>query len=319
MTTLAGPGGLGKSFVSCCIAAVISTGGEWPYADGRHAERGGVLIINSEDDPSDTLVPRLIAMGADLAKIRFLKASALGGFRLQDLDVLHQAIARTPDCRLVIIDPAPSHIGSVDENGNAPIRGILTPLSLYIRAMEIGCVLVTHTAKPKTNNVSAAHTILGSVAWVNAVRSALLFAKDPDHPGEVLIMTVKCNIGPPQLAIAYRIAPTDDLATVEWCGLRDVDNDEVVDVNRKKYTNPDDVDRAAAWLATWLTAGDCKGETCIEEGNKHIGSERSFRWWRDTILKGKLGGKCVKRGFVGEWLWTIPREPDGGADFTPDF
>jgi hypothetical protein len=52
------------------LAATISNGGRWP--DGSHADTGNVLIWSGEDDPNDTLVPRLIANGADMARICFV-------------------------------------------------------------------------------------------------------------------------------------------------------------------------------------------------------------------------------------------------------
>ncbi len=264
LTTIAGPGGLGKSFVTCKLASIISNGDEWPFADGECAERGGVLIINSEDAPGDTLVPRLIKMGADRSKIRFMKASRLGGFQLKDLNLLHDAVCRTPDCRMVVIDPAPNHLGKVDDNGNSPLRGLLTPLSLYMAWAGLACVLVTHTGKPKGQQIGAAGRVLGSVAWVNAVRSLLMFARDKDRPGECLILTVKNNLAPPQPAIGYRLAVDGKHATVEWTGVRDdVDADEAVEAGpgkggaavEKKKPGPEASERrgeVARWLYDYL-------------------------------------------------------------------
>ena len=61
---LAGAPGTGKTTVALAFAATISCGGRWP--DGARADPGQVLIWSSEDDAKDTLVPRLIAMGANL-------------------------------------------------------------------------------------------------------------------------------------------------------------------------------------------------------------------------------------------------------------
>ena len=43
----------------------MSSGGRW--TDGTQAAVGDVLIWTSEDDAADTLIPRLMRMGADLA------------------------------------------------------------------------------------------------------------------------------------------------------------------------------------------------------------------------------------------------------------
>ena len=62
---LAGPPGQGKTTIAMLLAATVSTGGMWP--DGTQCEPGNVLIWSGEDDPADTLLPRLIAAGADPA------------------------------------------------------------------------------------------------------------------------------------------------------------------------------------------------------------------------------------------------------------
>ncbi len=64
LTLLAGAGGTGKSTIAFSFAAIITTGGEWP--DGTRCNQpGNVVIWSSEDDPADTIKPRLMAMQAD--------------------------------------------------------------------------------------------------------------------------------------------------------------------------------------------------------------------------------------------------------------
>ena len=67
---LAGPPGTGKTTVATALAATISNGGLWP--DGTSSPGGNVLIWSGEDDPKDTLVPRLIASGGDLGRVFFV-------------------------------------------------------------------------------------------------------------------------------------------------------------------------------------------------------------------------------------------------------
>jgi hypothetical protein len=64
---MAGAPGTGKTTIALALAATISTGGRFP--DGARCEAGNVLIWSGEDDPKDTLLPRLLAMGADRKRI----------------------------------------------------------------------------------------------------------------------------------------------------------------------------------------------------------------------------------------------------------
>ena len=64
LTILAGAAGTGKTTLALALAAVLTAGGRWP--DGsEYKQLGNVLIWSSEDVADDTLVPRLIASGAD--------------------------------------------------------------------------------------------------------------------------------------------------------------------------------------------------------------------------------------------------------------
>jgi hypothetical protein len=70
LTLLAGFPGLGKSLAACSIAAILSTGRYWPdRLSGPPPLRGSTIFLNYEDDPGDTLRPRLEAAGADLTRI----------------------------------------------------------------------------------------------------------------------------------------------------------------------------------------------------------------------------------------------------------
>jgi hypothetical protein len=71
LAVLAGDPGLGKSTVLVEVAALHSIGGEFPCGEGR-AQQCESLILTAEDGLRDTLVPRLIAAGADVSKIHFL-------------------------------------------------------------------------------------------------------------------------------------------------------------------------------------------------------------------------------------------------------
>src|SRR5450631_839388 len=69
-TLLVGDPGLGKSLVTADIAARVSKGTHWPLG-AANAGPGDVLMCSAEDDPGDTIVPRLMAAGADLKRIDF--------------------------------------------------------------------------------------------------------------------------------------------------------------------------------------------------------------------------------------------------------
>src|SRR5262249_8414666 len=150
----AGEAGLGKSQVANDIAAKVTTAGEWPCDEG-HAPLGSVLFLSAEDDKADTIVPRLMAAGADRTRVHIISAvhtedgKGHRSFNLQaDLGLLAQKIAEIGDVRLVVIDPISSYMGpKVDSHVNAAVRGVLEPVSEMAARLRVAILSITHPPK----------------------------------------------------------------------------------------------------------------------------------------------------------------------------
>lgn len=247
LTTFAGNGGLGKTFVLCDIVARVTRGMDWPDSKGEAQPEGKCLFISGEDDPDDTLVPRMIELGADLSRVAFLRTDVLDKFTLADLPTLDKALDQMGDeVRFVAIDPPTAYLGGVNDHKNAELRGLLTPLMLWAKRRRIAVVFNTHVNKPQGAKVEAMMRVMGSVAWVNAMRSAYMFARDPHDPERRLFVGMKNNLGGEVKGLAYRIVASNQLARVEWLGEVDTTADEAV--NREGSKRKRSV-VAAEWLA----------------------------------------------------------------------
>ena len=138
---IGGEGGLSKSQFLAFLAATISTGGMWP-ADEGEAPLGNVIMFSAEDDPEDTIVPRLLAADFDLSRVRIIEAARdANGERLfdlqQDLDALEREIESFGEVNLVTFDPISSYLGSrINGNGNNDVRRVLEPLSRVLLAIR---------------------------------------------------------------------------------------------------------------------------------------------------------------------------------------
>ena len=84
---IAGAKGDGKSTLAFKKAATISSGGKWP--DGTRAAIGTIVIWSGEDSASDTIVPRLKQMGADLRKIKIIQGVIEGGKKIAFDPAIH--------------------------------------------------------------------------------------------------------------------------------------------------------------------------------------------------------------------------------------
>jgi len=307
MTTFAGMGGLGKSFVSCDIAARISTGRDWP--DSSPCETpGSVLYISGEDDPDDTLVPRLIEAKADLNKVAFLKGEWLDKYYLADLELLEVAWRQLGNVRLIVIDPPTNYLGETDDHKNAELRSLISPFKEWCKDREVAMVFITHVNKGSGGKVSAMMRVMGSVAWVNAVRSAHIFTRDPADPERRLFIGMKNNNGRERKGLSYRILSANENdpggpARIEWLGDVDITADEAVSGD----TKPRKV-AARDWL---IAAFKLKLEWDSDELFKAAREEGVSR---DSIFdaKAELGlPKAKKRTDMdgsSKWVWWVPAD-----------
>ena len=72
ITIIQGDPGEGKSTVAINLASIISNGEALPLEKEKTAPTA-VVYQNSEDGKEDTIVPRLIACGADLSKVAYIE------------------------------------------------------------------------------------------------------------------------------------------------------------------------------------------------------------------------------------------------------
>lgn len=308
MTTFAGMGGLGKSFVSCDIAARVTTGREWPDKAPAHCT-GSVLYISGEDDPDDTLVPRLIEAKADLNRVAFLKGEFLDKYYLADLEMLSEACKQLGDPRLVIIDPPTNYLGDTDDHKNAELRGLLSPFKEWCKLRDLAMIFITHVNKGGGAKVSAMMRVMGSVAWVNAVRSAHIFTRDPQDPDRRLFVGMKNNVGAERKGLAYRIVSADandpdGPAKIEWLGEVDVSADEAM--NNEQKHRPKRIE-AVEWLEELFADR-------MEIPSKEIWKGKEATTISDNGLKeakdemGIQASRTVDTDGVQAWVWRWTQE-----------
>jgi putative DNA primase/helicase len=118
---IAGPPGLGKSQVTTYIAATVSSGGTW--CTGEKCDPGEVLILSAEDDPADTIRPRLEACGANLDRVQIIDGVQMKNLKLDlpfnlklHLDLLAENLRESPDAKLLIIDPISAYLSGIRAN-----------------------------------------------------------------------------------------------------------------------------------------------------------------------------------------------------------
>lgn len=306
LTTFAGLGGIGKSFVLLDMTARITRGAAWPFSAGQCAPAGKVLFVSGEDDPADTLVPRLIEMGGDRSRVAFLKTDVINGFHLSHVKTLEKAYQ---DCgggvTFVAIDPPTAFLGGVDDHKNSQLRTVLSPLARWAAERRLAIVFNTHFNKGG-QDVEAVMRVMGSVAWVNAVRAAHAFTRDPDDKKRVFCLPMKSNLGPLCKGLSYRIVPSGVFgsAKVEWIEEVEVEADDVVG---KKARKPREVAARDVLLEMFRRKREWQGDDFWGE-LKMNGVHRDAVFAAREGLRIPRARRVTSPGGDVRWVWWVPED-----------
>jgi putative DNA primase/helicase len=143
----------GKGQVLCYIAAQVTHGGLWPCEEGR-ALQGNVILLTAEDDLNDTVVPRLVAAGADLDRVEIVSLVRRNNKNrmfslITDLELLRQKVAEVGDVKMIQIDPISAYlgVGKVDSFRTADVRSVLGPLIDLAGELRVAIVGILHFNK----------------------------------------------------------------------------------------------------------------------------------------------------------------------------
>jgi hypothetical protein len=208
ITLLAGREGIGKSTIAFDLVAQL-TRGELP---GRYLGKPqAVGIIATEDSWECVILPRLVAARADLAKVERVEAVAAETGTLDtvsapdDLERL-KALCAEKEIRLILLDPIMSVIaGNLDTHKDREVRQALDPLSRFASSSGVAILGLIHVNKSGTTD--PLNSIMASRAFTAVARSVLYCIVDQEAEGEdrYLFGHPKCNVGPKQPTIGYRI------------------------------------------------------------------------------------------------------------------
>ncbi len=314
-TIIAGEPGLGKSQLTCAIAAAVTTGGGWPGNEGT-APLGSVIILSAEDDAADTIRPRLDAAGADPKRVYIVsavKAEREGGrrsFNLQaDLQLLEREIERIGEVRLVIIDPVSSYLGKVDSHKNAELRAVLEPIGEMAARHRVAVVSVTHLSKG--GGGPANNRFIGSIAFVAAARAAYIVARDPDDQERRLFLPTKNNVGPERKGLGFRVGttatPSGIVAPAIFWDATPVtlSCDEVLAASAVPADQGGAHARgeAESFLSSLLANGPVPTNTVKSEAKA-----AGLSWATVRRAKDQLGVAVAKTGLDDGWVWALAED-----------
>lgn len=221
VTLLGGDPGAGKTFITAALAAALSRGDSLPGEEDGVREPMNTLMISAEDDPGDTLKPRLRNLRADMRRV-FIEQSAI----VLDSDGI-KAISDMVDvtnAKLLVIDPIVAYFGSgKDMNRANDVRPIMQALKALADKKKIAIVVVRHNRKasPGSPEGKKLYSGYGSIDFTAAVRSEL--AVERGKGDKNFFYHIKMNSGPLGKGIKYYIENMyDDTGLFHWDGFLDI-------------------------------------------------------------------------------------------------
>lgn len=310
LTLLAGAGGTGKSTIAFALAAVITNAGTWP--DGSRCNAAGnVLIWSSEDDPANTIKPRLIAVGADERRYGVIRGT-LDEYGIsypfdaaKDMDALRDAVSSIGGVSLLIIDPIVTAVTGDMHKAN-DVRRSLQAIVDFAAEMNCAVLGITHFAKG-TAGRNSAERVIGSQAFAALARMVLVAAKEEESSRRVFTRA-KSNISVDTGGFSYAIEALNlhdgIVATrVVWGEpLEGSSRAILAEVEGESGDDASQLGIAKQFLLRALANGPAPVKELLEHAREGYGvSPNTLR-----RAQKELGIMPTKAAFAGGWTWALP-------------
>ncbi|WP_188078666.1 AAA family ATPase [Rhodococcus sp. ANT_H53B] len=311
LTLLVGAEGIGKSAWWVWLVARITTGTPAPEFGITSTDPKSVALIITEDPFTTDVLPRLIAAGADLTRIRVVSQDDDG----EGSPTLPDNLDRIPDdVDLVIVDAwsdtLPANL-SVRDSQQA--RRALHPLKEWCARTDTAMLLVTHLNRMSTGNTRDAYGSTGELRKV--ARSTILAQREVGTDDILTVGTDKSNGGRVGVASRFQNVSSEVL----------LDNGDEIEIVKSVYIGQSDKS-AQQQFSDDHDSSDDQGE-----------SKSCETWLRDFMVtnNGSAEATLVKKAALAEmytvyalgkakrslklssqksldpnggWLWVLPTE-----------
>jgi energy-coupling factor transporter ATP-binding protein EcfA2 len=250
LATIAGVGGMGKSTLVRHLIACLTNGRPAFGLDYDAPAPCDVLLASVEDSPEDTIIPHLMAEGADMLRVKTVEGTkkadgSVMPFDLRDIDLMIRLVEANPAIRLLVIDPIMSFVGraGLNENSSSEIRTILDPLIGLADRTGVTVLLIAHLNKSST--ATAINRIVGTSAFRDACRVVFAVGENPMDSQQRVMAIVKENL------------PGIDKQSVGFGRrlLSDEEAEAVLSSEEFSELEPDDRRRMAEQLAVIVPSG----------------------------------------------------------------
>lgn len=306
---LAGAPGTGKTTVAMALAATLSQGTCWP--DGTTATPGEVLVWSGEDDIEDTLLPRLLAVGADLDKIHFVTSTQTAEGRrafdpAEDIEHLAAQMALMKPCpALLIVDPIVAAV-SGDSHRNAEVRRALQPLVDLAASRRCAVLGISHFSKGSAGR-DPVERVTGSLAFGALARVVMATARLPDQSGGGrLLVRAKSNLGEDGHGFGYDLEIVEPQPGLESTRVRWGEPlvGRARDLLALSEPVPEEDGESPADLESFIRGCLAAGPVSAKQMRANADGA-GYSWDRVKRAASRLRVERRKEGYQGQWMWAL--------------
>jgi putative DNA primase/helicase len=297
---------------------------EWPCGEG-HAPQGNVILFTAEDDLADTVVPRLVAAGANLAHVEIIKlvldTDKFGKprrrtFNLRhDLEKLRTKITAIGNVVLIVIDPIAAYlgVGEVDSFRDTDVRAVLTPLQDLAAELHATVLAIMHFNK-KMDVLNLLVRVSNSIAFTAAARHVFGVVYDADNHRRLLVRGKNNLAKRDDRALAFRVDAYEvghdkrsgkpiEAPFLIW----ESDYVDITATEALQAATESKAPGARGIAKRFLQAMLSNGPVAVTEIKKAAGAE-SIAIKTLTRAKQELGIVAKRDGPDGEWQWYLPQD-----------
>jgi hypothetical protein len=301
---ISGDPNVGKTWLALDIAARLSRGLPWPDSSPA-PQPANTLYLTFEDNPHDTLRPRIDSLAGDPSKIHILNPGYSDFISFADQDGImkfEQEITKIGNVRLVVLDPVLDFSGGINPNAAEQVRAFLTPLIHIAEKLNLALLLIAHLNKAQSQ--SAIYRTGGATsAWLGKCRAAFMVFRDTEDRKKRYISAIKSNLAqedPSQLSFI----PDSGRLIFEKV---------VEEVDIEGHLNPQwggekqDSSFAQTWLKEALKPGPVDSREIRKLASENAISRATlYRAMRKLAVVTKMEGFGKFRSST----WALPEEKD---------
>lgn len=281
ITILEGDPGEGKTSIALFLASMFSKGG-LGISDSE-LEPINIVYQSAEDNPEDSIKPKLIAYKSKCENVYFIKSSKKLSVDCDEID----KIVKEKSIRLFVLDPIQAFIGDNNISNINGLRNTLNKIADVADKYKCAVLLIGHMNKTSMNK--DLYRSLGSIDIVALARSVLMLKKPADYSPYRIMYQIKNNLAALGKPIGFEF---NNKGMINYLG----------EINPEDYdTSSSKIDKACLFLHSILFDGPISYKEIMPLIENMDISVRTL-----NEAKKRIGVRAIKK--KDGWYWSLSEE-----------